>query len=63
MGLTFELFVQSSPTRYAQRADEFLEVYCSILVLVEHVEDIVRELSRVSKGEELLVYSAKLRLV
>lgn len=35
----------------------------AILVLVEDVEDVIREFAWVAEGEELLVYSAEFRLV
>ena len=59
----FELFVQPSPTCYTQCANKLFEINHPILVLVKHVEDVVRELSRISKGEELLVYATELDLV
>ena len=62
-GRTSQLLVQSPPTRDAESAYEFLEVNRAVLVLIEDIEDVVRELARVSEGEELLVYSAKLSLV
>ena len=56
---TFELLIQPSPTRYAEGADELFEVDRAVLVLVEHIEDIVRELARITEWEELLVYPSK----
>lgn len=35
----------------------------SVLVLIEDIEDVIREFARVTEGEELLVYSAELCLV
>lgn len=60
---TFKLLVQSSPTCYAQRADEFFELNSPVLVLVKYVEDIIRKLARIAKWEKLLVYAAEFGLV
>ena len=60
---TFELLVQSATRGDAQGADKFLEVDCTVLVLVEDVEYIVGEFTGVTEGEELFVYPAKLSLV
>ncbi len=61
--LTFELLVQPTPTCHTKSANELLEVYMTILVLVEHVEHVVGKLAGVTKGEELLVYPTELGLI
>lgn len=63
MGRTFQLLVQSTATCDAQGTNELLEIDGSVLVLVEHVEYVVGKVARITEGEELLVYSAELRLV
>ena len=50
-----QLVFHLASRRHRQRADELLEVDRARLVLVEDAEDIVGELGRVAKGEELLV--------
>lgn len=61
--LTFQLFVQSPPTCDTESANELFEVDSAVLVFVEHIEDVVREFARITEREELLIYSAKFRLV
>lgn len=61
--LTFELLVQSAATCHTERAYEFFEIDGAVLVLVEHVEHIVREFSWITEGEELLVYATEFDLV
>jgi hypothetical protein len=60
---TFELFFQTTATRDAQSADEFLEVDVTALVAIEDVEDIIGEFSWITEREELFVYPAEFRLV
>ena len=55
-----ELVLHLAPRCDAQGADELLEVDAAGLVLVEDVEDIVREGGRVAEGEELSVYLLEL---
>ena len=57
--LTLELLIQTSSARHAKRTDELLEVYVAILILIEDVEDVIREFAWVAEGEELLVYFPK----
>jgi hypothetical protein len=35
----------------------------SVLVLIEDIEDVIREFARITEGEELFVYSAEFCLV
>ena len=60
---TFELFVELASRGDGERADELLKVDCAIAVVVEYVEDVVCELTRIAKGEELFVDAAEFFLV
>jgi len=60
---TFELLIQSTSTGDTEGANKLLKIDCTILVLIEDIEDIVSEFTRIPKREELLVYSTKFDLV
>ena len=60
---TFELLVQSAATCDAKCTNKLFEVDGPILVLVEYIEDIVSEFSRISEWEELFVYPTEFYLV
>ena len=60
---TFELLVQPPSTSDAKGANELFEVNGAVFILVEYVEDIICELARFSKWEELLIDLAEFRLV
>lgn len=57
-----QLVLHLAPRRHRQRADELLEVDRAGLIAVEDVEDIIGELGRIAKGEELVVDLLKLAL-
>ena len=61
--LTFQLLVQSPAGGDRKGTNELFKVDSPVLVLVKHVEDVVRELSRITEGEELFVDLAKFLLV
>ena len=60
---TFELFVKLAARGDGECADELLEVDHAIAVVVKDVEDVVCELARIAKGEELFVDAAEFFLV
>lgn len=60
---TFELLVELAPRRDGEGTNELLEIDRAIAIVVKDVEDVVCELARVAKGEELLVDTAELFLV
>jgi hypothetical protein len=62
-GRTLELLVEPATAGDAERADELAEVDGPVLVLVEDIEDVVRELARVAEREELAVDAPELGLV
>lgn len=60
---TFQLLVQSPPTCDTKCTYKLFKVDRSVFVLVEYIEDIVREFARIAEREELLIYSAELGFV
>jgi hypothetical protein len=60
---TFELFVELTPRGDGEGTDKLFEIDCAVAVVVKDVEDIVCELARIAKGEELLVDTAEFFLV
>ena len=60
---TFELFVELAAGGDGEGTDKLLEIDCAIAVVVKDVEDIVCELARIAKREELLVDTAEFLLV
>lgn len=60
---TFELLVQSTTTCDTESTNELLKIDRPVLVLIEHIEDIIRKLTRISEREELLVDPAEFCLV
>jgi hypothetical protein len=60
---TFELFIQPPSGGDGECADELLEVDSAVLVLVEDVEDIIREFTWIAEGEELLIDPTEFGLI
>lgn len=61
--LAFEFLIELTSAGHTKGAYELLEVDCTVLVLVEYIEDKIGKLSRIAKGKELLVDPAEFRSV